>query len=323
MMNIKSIKWNQHSKINQLQTLLLIITMGSFMALIGWIIGDVIGVIYLIVMSIVIVIFAPTITPKLVMRLYGAKRISSSDIPNLYAAVRELSRRSHLNYIPDLYYIPSSMISAFSVGKPTQAGIAITDGFLRTFNLREAVAVLAHEVSHIRSNDMRVMALADMFTRLTSLLSLLGQILFILYLPFIITGFISINWLVVLLFILAPTISTLAQLGISRIREYDADLNAIRLTKDPRGLANALVKIERVQNGWLEHLFMSGRKIPEPSFLRTHPPTAERVQRLLSYEQTPELEPFFDASMSEPVTKNLSIKKIKRKPKWHFSGLWH
>ena len=87
-----------------------------------------------------------------------------------------------------------------------------------------------------------------------------------------------------LLFILAPTISTLAQLGISRIREYDADLNAIRLTKDPRGLANALVKIERVQNGWLEHLFMSGRKIPEPSFLRTHPPTAERVQRLLSYE---------------------------------------
>ena len=115
----------------------------------------------------------------------------------------------------------------------------------------------------------------------------------------------------------------MAQLGISRIREYDADLNAIRLTKDPRGLANALVKIERVQNGWLEHLFMSGRKIPEPSFLRTHPPTAERVQRLLSYEQTPELEPFFDASMSEPVTKNLSIKKIKRKPKWHFTGLWH
>ena len=315
--------WKQHSKINRLQTILLIVTMGGFMTLIGWMIGGVIGIIYVIVTCILVLVLTPTITPKLVMHLYGAQRLSSSQVPNLYSALNELSRRSDLNYVPELYYIPSSMVSAFSMGKPGQAGIAITDGFLRTFDLRESVGVLAHEISHIRSNDMTVMALADMFTRLTSLLSLFGQLLFLLYIPFLITGIVSMNWLIIFLLVLAPTISTLAQLGLSRIREYDADLNAVRLTDDPRGLASALVKMEKIQGGWLERLFLTGRKIPEPSFLRTHPPTDERVKRLLSYEQTSDLAMFHDDSLSVPLTKNLSASKINRKPEWHFTGLWH
>jgi len=49
-------------------------------------------------------------------------------------------------------------------------------------------------------------------------------------------------------------LQSLAQLALSRTREYDADLNAASLTGDPEGLANALVKIESLQGGWLERI---------------------------------------------------------------------
>jgi len=317
------VTWQQHVKVNHLQTILLIIAMAGFMALLGWLIWGVTGIIYLIVTSALILLLTPTFTPQLVMRLYNAQRLSPSQVPNLHSALLELSNRSNLNSVPVLYYIPSSMISAFAVGRPKQAGIAITDGFLHAFDLREAVGVLAHEVSHIRSNDMSVMALADMFTRLTSMLSLFGQLLFIFNLPLIILGFVSINWLVIVLLILAPTISTLAQLGLSRIREYDADLNAVRLTGDPEGLASALVRMEKIQGGWLERLFFSGRRIPVPSFLRTHPPTDERVQRLLSLNHDSDIESVYNPSNTTPLVEDLLLRKIKRRPGWHFNGLWH
>jgi len=320
---MNTVKWQQHVKVNRLQTLLLIVSMAGFLALLGWVLWGVAGIIYLLVISVLILLLTPTITPQLIMRLYGAQRLSSSQVPELHSIVLELSERSHLNFIPELYYIPSSMVSAFAVGRPKQAGIAITDGFLRTFDLREAVGVLAHEISHIRSNDMSVMALADMFSRLTSMLSIFGQLLFIFNLPLVILGIVSVNWLVIGLLILAPTISTLAQLGLSRVREYDADLNAARLTGDPEGLANALVKMESIQGGWFERLFLSGRRIPEPSFLRTHPPTAERVHRLLSYKKSSVDNINLDLSTSASLENNLLLGRIKRRPGWHFNGLWH
>lgn len=316
------ITWQQHVKANRLQTILLIIAMAGFMALLGWIIWGVTGIIYLIVTSVLIMLLTPTITPQLVMRLYDAQRLSASQVPDLHFVLRELSNRSSLNFVPDLYYIPSSMVSSFAVGRPAQAGIAITDGFLRAFDLREAIGVLAHEISHIRSNDTSVMAMADMFSRLTSMLSIVGQFLFILNLPLIILGHITINWFVIALLILAPTISTLAQLGLSRVREYDADLNAAQLTGDPEGLAKALLKMERIQGGWLERLFMSGKRIPEPSFLRTHPPTDERVQRLLALNQNTGVESILNSS-STSLDKDVPINRIKRQPGWHFTGLWH
>ncbi len=125
------------------------------------------------------------------------------------------------------------------------------------------------------------MGLADLFSRLTSLLSLLGLSLLLLYLPLALLTQVEFNGLALLLLVLAPHLSALAQLGLSRTREYDADLNAAALTGEPEALARALVKIEQLQHGWWERILLPGRKIPEPSLLRTHPPTAERVERLL------------------------------------------
>ena len=74
----------------------------------------------------------------------------------------------------------------------------------------------------------------------------------------------------------------------SRTREFDADLGAAILTGDPDGLASALLKLERAQGRLWEGMMLPGGRIPNPSVLRTHPPTAERIARLNRLKIAPE-----------------------------------
>jgi heat shock protein HtpX len=198
----------------------------------------------------------------------------------------------------------------------------VTDGLIRQLGLRELIGVLAHEVSHVRSNDLWVMGLADMFSRATSILSLLGQMLLLINLPLLLfSAATMINWWVILLLIFAPTLASLAQLALSRTREHHADLNAVQLTGDPDGLASALVRIEQTQGGWLERIFLPGRGVPAPSVLRTHPETSERVERLMALKSTlgAVQGPFDDGA---PRVTGFGP-SIARPPRWHISGLWH
>jgi len=233
--------WIRHAAINRLQTLALLIFLAGYLALLGWILWGGDGIFLLIVFGVVLVLFSPTSSPQLVMRLYRARPISKNEAPQIYQALNELSRRAGLNYLPAPYYLPTNVINAFAVGTREKSAIAITDGLIRTLDWRELVGVLAHELSHIRNNDIRVMGLADMASRFTSTLSTIGQILLLLNLPLILFSEHHINWWAVLILLFAPQISALAQLGLSRVREYDADLNAALLTGDPEGLARALV----------------------------------------------------------------------------------
>ncbi len=316
--------WQQHALVNRLQTLVLLAVMAAFLALLGWLLWGSDGLIMLMVAGVVILLFSPSITPRLVMRLYRAEPLTPEQAPRLYEALGELTQHSGLPTRPTLYYLPSSMVNAFAVGHPGQAGIAVSDGLLRNLNFREIVAVLAHEISHVRSNDMRVMGLADVFSRLTSTLSLFGQLLLLLNLPLLLFGAVTVNWFAILLLILAPTLSALAQLGLSRTREYDADLNAARLTGDPEALAQALMKIEQVQGGWMERIFLPGRRLPEPSMLRTHPPTEERVRRLRAL-QLPDRRLLQSGLTSQEAAlmQDLLPRPVRRGPRWHINGLWH
>jgi len=311
--------WLRHSLANRLHSLLLLAIMGGFLALLGELLWGSDGIILLLLLGAILLLLNPVITPQLIMRMYRATRLTPDRSPALHAALVELTRRADLPTIPVLYYIPSSMLSAFTVGRQNEAAIAITDGLLQTLDSREMIGVLAHEVSHIHNNDTWVMGVADMFSRLTSLLSLFGQFLFILNLPLILLAHININWSAILILIFAPNLSALAQLGLSRTREYSADLNAARLTGDPEGLARALVKIERYSGSFMERLFLPGRRIPEPSLLRTHPPTEERVRRLM--ELKPSAHPLHPqmASLSGSVFGN----RIEHPPRWRVTGLWH
>lgn len=315
--------WNQHALTNRIQTLLLLVVMGSFMLLLGFILWGIHGIFILAATSIMLVLLNPGFTPQFIMQLYGAYPLTEQQAPQLYFAIHELSRRANLTREPILYYLPSNILNAFSVGRPGNASIGISDALLRTLNNEEIVGVMAHEISHIRNNDMGAMGLADMFSRLTSTLSLIGQVLLLVNLPLILLTDVDINWFAIGLLILSPNVCALAQLGLSRTREYNADLNAARLTGDPEGLARALVKIEYAQGGWLEHLFFPGRRVPQPSLLRTHPPTNERVRRLLELKLPDSVFPLQLKFGGDTLNQLLKTRQVRQRPRWHFNGLWH
>ncbi|MDH3714571.1 MAG: zinc metalloprotease HtpX [Gammaproteobacteria bacterium] len=311
--------WLRHAWLNRLQSALLLALMGGLLALVGWLLWGGIGIVTLLIAGVVIVLMNPTFAPQWIMRMYGAKTLTPGEAPGLYAALRELAGRAGLEVLPKLHYIPSRMVNAFTVGRADQSAIAVTDALLRVLNSREIVAVLAHEISHVRSNDIWVMSLADMFSRMTNLLSMFGLLLLFVSLPVAMLAEVSINWFAILLLIVAPNLSALAQLGLSRTREYEADLNAVRLTGDSEGMASALIRIERASGAWLERIFLPGRGIPDPSLLRSHPSTESRIQRLRelvpdenypsSRDWVPDVQPH-----DRPAT---------RAPRWHVNGLWY
>ncbi|MBR9883667.1 MAG: M48 family metalloprotease, partial [Oceanospirillales bacterium] len=240
-------------------------------------------------------------------------------LPALDQVLEWLCERAGLETAPRLYLIPSRVMNAFSVGTRGRSAIALSDAMIRRLSLRELVGVLAHEVSHIRHNDLWVMGLADLFSRLTSLLSFVGQALLVLNLPLLLLGLVTINWWLILLLVIAPVVSALAQLALSRTREYAADLNAARLTGDPEGLAHALDVIEQAQGGWLEHILMPGRRVPEPSLLRTHPQTHERVERLNALKQ--ELDE--DGALPlDALLHRFDHPEVRHTPRRRFWGTW-
>jgi heat shock protein HtpX len=196
--------------------------------------------------------------------------------------------------------------------------IAITDGMLRTLTLRELTGVLAHELSHIRNNDLWIMNLADSISRLTSAMAFMGTLLVFVSLPLMLFGAVSFPLILVILLVFAPTIGSLLQLALSRAREYDADLDAAGLTGDPVGLASALEKLERLQVGGWERIMFPGRRMPDPSLLRTHPPTEERIRRLLSLRGS-SVRP----AVADPIRLMRHRPVVHTRPRWRATGLWY
>ena len=315
--------WRQHAWHNRLQTALLLGLMTVFLALLGWLLWGYDGILMLLIGGSVAVLFNPSLSPWLIMRLYRAQPLSRARASGLYEMLTVLSRRAGLPQEPRLYYVPSPILNAFAVGSKEQSGIALTDGLLRALDGREVAGVLAHEISHIRNNDLRVMGLADMFSRATGILSAIGQFLLILNLPLILFTEITINWWAIGLLVGAPVLAVLAQLALSRTREFDADLNAARLTGDPDGLARALIKLESIQGGWLERVFMPGRRQVQPSILRTHPKTAERVARLQALKSRIANKPALVRGLPTFDPGRIPATRPRKPPRWHISGLWY
>ena len=265
-------------------------------------------------------LWAPRISPQVIMRMYRAHKMTPAEFPSGFEALNELVKRAELPRAPALYYIPSTTLNAFTIGRKDDAIVAITDGLIRALNMRELSGVLAHELSHIRNNDLWVMSLADSISRLTSYFAIIGIFLLFLGLPMLLfAGHVTTLFLALVL-IFAPTFASLLQLALSRAREFDADLDGAGLTGDPVGLASALKKLEQAQGSVWEQVFMPGRKMPDPSLLRTHPATAERIERLLSLYPEDRRAPF--AAAVEPVLAT-EYKPVNQPPRWRHSGLWY
>src|SRR5690606_1341602 len=250
--------------------------------------------------------------------LYRARELRPDVFPEGQRIIRLLARRAGLERPPTLHYVHSRMMNAFSIGRRDDAAVCVTDGLIRGLDLREFVAVMAHEIAHIAHEDIRVMALADVVSRMTSVMSTLGLFLALVNLPAAMAGGAGVPWLPVLVLVAAPTVGTLLQLALSRAREYDADLGAVALTGDPQGLASALVKLEQAQGRMWEAMALPGARIPDPSILRSHPATEERVRRILALRREPER--WIDVD-GRPHTPGRSLVPAVGRPRPHLRGL--
>ena len=248
-----------------------------------------IGALIVAIVMLVINLYA---ADDLIMTVAGARHIErKEDAPALFRMVENLAITAGLP-MPRLYIVEDESPNAFAAGRsPKQAIVAVTTGLLERLDEEELEGVLAHEMSHVRNYDVRLMTWAAV---LAGSIALLAQI------------FIRAMWfsggdrnrsanpivliVVVISLILAPIAATLIQLAISRRREYVADASAAELTRYPQGLASALEQISsaakpsaRLGNQAIAHLMIVaplGAKGHASKLFSTHPPMEDRVSRL-------------------------------------------
>ncbi|MFT4311508.1 MAG: M48 family metalloprotease [Candidatus Woesearchaeota archaeon] len=228
---------------------------------------------------------------NMILSMTGAKPVTKKEYPYLYHTVEGLSYAAGIP-TPKCYVIESNAVNAFATGRnPEEGVVVVTTGLLKKMNREELEGVIAHEIGHIKNYDIRTMMLAAV---LTGVIILLADF----FLRSVIWGGGSQNrdgraqviMIIVglVLAILAPFIAQLIKLAISRKREYAADATAAVLTRNPRGLANALRRIKEDTtpfeiNSSMAHLCISSPKRKKSWFkdlLSTHPPIDERIKRL-------------------------------------------
>ena len=312
---------------NTRQTIVIVATLGGILCLSGWIIAGGIGMAAALCYAIFAVVASLRMAPAILFKFYRAMPLDPRNSPGLHQILIALTKRAELEFLPTLYYIPSHMRNAFATGMGAQSAIGITDGILRQFSSREITGILAHEISHIKNRDTRVMALADTLSRLTATASQLIILVCLFGVPLLLATDYHIALFPLAILITAPWVGNLLQLGLSRTREYAADREAARLTGDPHGLAMALRNLDEFSGGKWESIMLPGRRVPGPSLLRTHPPIEDRIARLLELKPaarspmptlSPSWQPYQIARSSwQPPDRPM------QRPAWHLSGLWY
>jgi len=316
-------RYDTHQWLNALHSGLLVGGIGTVMVVSSYILGGWIGIGAALSLIAITGALAPRIAPEHVMRLYRGQYVDPQRGGQLGRIIEILADRAELVAHPRLYVIPSLALNAFATGTPRHAAIAVTEGLLRRMSLREVAGVLAHEISHIRNNDLFVMSLADAMSRLTQVMAYLGVSLAILNIPAYLLDQPLFPWSAILLLYLAPTVASLLQLALSRLREFDADMEAAGLTGDPLGLASALTSIEQHQGRFWEDLALPvpARRIPQPSVLRSHPETSERVERLKGLAVHPGAAPI--AFPDEPMFTMVGVGPAEMRPRFRWPGIWY
>ena len=290
---------------NKRSTIVIVAVFVSFVSAVAWFIGDYFfdgsGVAFLslaLIFSGLSSFVSYYYSDSIVLGISGAHEIKEIDNTYLYHLVENLCIGAGLPK-PRIFMIDDTAMNAFATGRdPRHAVICFTTGIVDGLEKLELEGVIAHELSHIGNYDIRLMSivsvlvgtvtlLADWFTRgmfygggrRRSSNSDNGG-----------SGIILI--IGIILVILSPIVAMLIQLAVSRSREYLADSSAALLTRYPKGLADALVKISsdkeilEAANGATAHLYITNPlKGGQGNFLsglfNTHPDVNDRIKRLL------------------------------------------
>lgn len=235
---------------------------------------------------------------RIVLGISGARPADRNRDFQFYTVTENLSIADGLPK-PKLYVIEDSAPNAFATGRdPDHAVICATTGLLNKLTRSELEGVIAHELSHIKNYDTRLMSVVAV---LVGTVALLGDWL------------LRVRWLgrrdrdgeggqIAVLFmilgivfaILSPIVAQLIQLAISRRREFLADSSSVYVTRQPSGLINALQKISgdseplEAANKATAHLYIVNPFKDKAKsavgwfsgLFNTHPPVEERIKAL-------------------------------------------
>ena len=182
---------------------------------------------------------------KIAVAMTGAKKIEKKDNRRLYNIVENLSLTAGLP-TPEIYIIDDPAPNAFASGRdPKHSLVAATTGLLDIMNDKELTAVMAHELSHIKNYDIRVSTIVFGLVCLVGFLADIGWRMARYNSRRSSNNDNSPVGLIIILItsIFAPLAASLAQMAVSREREYLADASAAHLTRYPEGMIAALKKV--------------------------------------------------------------------------------
>jgi heat shock protein HtpX len=297
---------------NRRNSLLLVAAFLAFITVFGYVIGyawlghpvrALAGLAFALIIGAVFGLISYYAGDKMVLAASRAREITHNDAPVLFNVVEEMSIASGLP-MPKVYIVDDTAPNAFATGRsPEHASVAVTSGLLEKLDRDELQGVMAHEMSHVANFDIRYSMLVGILVGTTVLIS-----------DFFLRGLwfsggrgggrrggegggqlqIIMMVVAIVLAILAPLFARLLQLSISRQREFLADATAVRLTRNPKGLADALQKIGgdrevlEVANRATAHLFIVNpiKRFEKRSkgLFSTHPPIEERIMILRAME---------------------------------------
>jgi heat shock protein HtpX len=273
--DLSQLRRSFHQTANHRSSALAIAGMTLLLAVCGWIVGGTEGV------HRVLTGGAPrhdrsAIAHETIYRWFGARLLRHAEAPVLFSMLMDVCRRAGLSRLPDIYCLPApSQMNAYALGGPEGAAIILTEGLLRGMTRDEIAGILAHEVAHIRNNDIWTMSWAAALHRSIEWTSLAGLALLRAQ-----HGGMAVSPPLAALLRAAPSIAQLLRLALSRARELDADATALELTGDWQALIAALGKLERHHAGFPVPS-AAARDDGAMRLLRSHPATSERVGALL------------------------------------------
>jgi heat shock protein HtpX len=222
---------------------------------------------------------------RMALSFARARELQPGELPWLQDAAEELSRRAGIP-TPKMYISPDPQPNAFAAGRnPSVAVVNINEGLLRIMGRREVIAVLAHEIGHIKNRDTLTMTVVAAFA---TFISLLANLAWFIPMGNDEDGPNPIASLAML--IVAPFAAMMIQMAISRTREYAADRTAAELTGDPLSMVHALESLERgteaipsaTAQPATAHMYIASplRGGGIGALFSTHPPIEQRIRAL-------------------------------------------
>ena len=266
-----------------------VLMIGVIATLFAWAYNDPWIAVWTIIIAMVYAVIQYFASSSIAMAMTGAREITKKDNPRLYNTVENLSITTGLP-MPKVYLIDDPAPNAFATGRdPKHASVAATTGLVDIMDNKELTAVMAHEMSHVKNYDIRVSMIVFGLTCVIGLISDLAfRMMFYGNRRRNNEGSPVGYALVMVAAILSPILAGLAQMAVSRQREYLADASAVNITRYPEGMISALKKLQdhsrpmKSQNIATETMYINNplRKGFFNNLFSSHPPIEKRIERL-------------------------------------------